>query len=316
MSLRKTAYMWDVRMLGHRPSSRLHAEHPRRLEVLAPDQLKESVPGLVCPVVQEHGEQWVLQVHTEQYIRSLRTAFDDGIRQLDTSPTYVSVDTFEVAKVAVSAVLTGVDEVFEDRADNAFCAVRPPGHHANQHRALGFCLINNVAVAARYVQQQYRRRRVMIVDWDVHPGNGTMEIFYDDQTVLTVSLHQADLMPGTGSVELRGKGDAENTTINIPLPRSMDPDLYCARFADAVVTAADRFRPDAILIAAGFDTHAADPIGNMRLQDHHYATLTAAMLTLADRYCDGKLVSILEGGYHPDILRRAVVTHCQALRVR
>ncbi len=160
-------------------------------------------------------------------------------------------------------------------------------------------MINDVAVAARYLQQRYRRKRVMIVDWNMHPGNSTMEIFYDDPTVLLLSQHQADLMPGTGSAEFRGKADAENRTINIPLPGAMDPDASCAPFGEGVGTPADRSRPDAILIAARFDTHAADRIGNMRLQDHHYATLTAAMLALADRYCSGKLVSIIGGRLPP-----------------
>ena len=155
----------------------------------------------------------------------------------------------------------------------------------------------------------------MIVDWDVHPGNGTMEIFSEDPTVLTVSLHQDDLMPAAGSADLRGVGEGVGTTINVPLLASTDPKTYCERFAETVDAAADAFQPDAVLISAGFDTHAADPIGGMRLKDHHYEVLTAHMLAVADRHCDGKLVSVLEGGYNPELLLRAVVHHCRALRL-
>lgn len=286
MNLRRTAYVWDLRMLGHCPNTRFSTEHPRRLETISP----------------------------KEYVRFLQSAFGSGITRLDSAPTFLCHDSYEVAKVAVNSVLTGVDEVFQDRVDNAFCAVRPPGHHANRHRGFAFCLLNNVAIAARYLQRRYRRERVMIIDWDVHPGNGTMEIFYEDPTVLTLSLHQDDLMRAAGSADLRGAGKGAGTTINVPLPASTDPKVYCECFAENAHTAAAAFQPDTLLVSAGFDTHAADPIGGMRLQDHDYETLTATTLDIADRYCDGKLVSVLEGGYNPDIVRRTVTRHCLALR--
>ena len=301
-------------MLGHRPATSFMTEHPRRLEAISPDALAKSVPGLVRPTVDEYGEEWISRVHSEEYISFLESAFGKGIRSLDSAPTYLCHDSYAVARVAVHAVLTGVDEVYQDRVDNAFCAVRPPGHHANRHRGFAFCLLNNVAIAARYLQKRYRLRRVMIVDWDVHPGNGTMEIFYDDPTVLTVSLHQDDLMPAAGLADLRGAGDGVGTTVNVPLPASTAPEAYCACFEDTVESAAAAFRPDAVLISAGFDTHVADPIGGMRLQDHHYVTLTQSVLAVADRYCGGKLMSVLEGGYNPEILLRTVTHHCLALR--
>ena len=159
-------------MLGHRPATRFSTEHPRRLEAISPDALAQSVPGLLHPSVHTYANEWITQVHTEEYITFLRSAFAKGFRRLDSAPTYLCEDSYEVARVAVNAVLTGVDEVYQDRVDNAFCAVRSPGHHADQHRAFAFCLLNNVAVAARYLRKRYRRKRVMIVDWDVHPGTG------------------------------------------------------------------------------------------------------------------------------------------------
>jgi len=301
-------------MLGHARPTRFNTENPQRVEALSPDALAGSVPGLEYPSVNEYSKSWMSSVHSEEYLTFLESAFSKGVRRLDTAPTYLCHDSYEVAKVAVDSVLTAVDEVYQDRVDNAFCAVRPPGHHANRHRGFAFCLLNNVAIAARYLQKRYRRERVMIVDWDVHPGNGTMEIFYEDPTVLTVSLHQDDLMPAAGSADLKGAKEGLGKTVNVPLPGSTSPEAYCGCFEETVDSAAATFRPDAILISAGFDTHAADPIGGMRLRDQDYETLTESMMRLADQYCDGKLISVLEGGYNPDILLRTVTRHCVTLR--
>ena len=301
-------------MLAHKSESRFHSESPARLDMIRPEIIDAHVNALRHVSVADHGESWVSTVHTEEYVNLIRTAFEQNWTRLFNSPSYVCAGTFEAALVAVSGVITAVDEVFQDRADNGFCAVRPPGHHANQHRSLGFCLFNNVAIAARYLQQRYRRQRVMIVDWDVHPGNGTAEIFYEDPDVFVFSIHQDDLMARAGLANLRGKGAGVGTTFNLPLPARLPAEKYLLRFHREVLEAAERFEPDAVLLSAGFDCHAADPIGGMLLQDNDFALMTEWILMLADTYCEGRLVSVLEGGYSPEVLLRCVVALCQVLK--
>ena len=199
------------------------------------------------------------------------------------------------------------------RITNAFVALRPPGHHALGERAMGFCLINHVAVAARYVQKKYGLKRVLIIDWDVHHGNGTQDIFYTDPTVFYFSTHQWPYYPGTGAADDTGSGDGVGTTLNVPLSAGAGDGEVVRAFRHKLVPAAETFRPDFVFISAGFDAHEDDPLAHLRLTESGYAELTRIVKDIATRFADGRLVSLLEGGYDLSALSRSVDTHLRTL---
>ncbi|HEX29514.1 TPA: histone deacetylase, partial [Candidatus Poribacteria bacterium] len=196
---------------------------------------------------------------------------------------------------------------------NVFCAIRPPGHHALKSRAMGFCLFNNVAIGARYIQRKYGLSKVLIVDWDVHHGNGTQAIFYDDPTALYFSTHQYPFYPGTGSREERGIGKGEGYTVNVPLPAGSGDEEYVRIFEEILRPKAIQFDPDFILISAGFDPYEDDPIGGMRVTPEGFAELTKIVKEIAEECCEGRLVSVLEGGYNLEGLAESVEAHILAL---
>ena len=196
---------------------------------------------------------------------------------------------------------------------NAFCALRPPGHHAESDRAMGFCLLNTVAIGARYLQGKHRLARIFIVDWDVHHGNGTQHIFYNDPNVFYFSTHQYPFYPGTGSSEERGIGEGEGTTRNCPLAAGSGDREILAQFESALASEMAAFRPDFILISAGFDAHRDDPLAQLAVSDAGFFEMTQVVLSLAATYCNGRVVSCLEGGYHLAALSRSVEQHLRAL---
>jgi acetoin utilization deacetylase AcuC-like enzyme len=251
-------------------------------------------------------------VHTPQMLRLVRQMASYGGGQFD-SDTYVTADSWEAASLAAGAAVGAVDAVAGGRYGRAFALVRPPGHHATPGRAMGFCLLNNVAVAARYAVQQLGLQRVAIVDYDVHHGNGTQDVFYGDPNVLFVSTHAAPFYPGTGSMSEMGDGKALGATLNIPLPFGVGDTGYAAVFEQVVAPALRRFRPQLIFVSAGYDAHWSDPLGPMVLSVSGYAHLTATLVELAEELCDGKLVMVLEGGYNLDALGACVVASLRLL---
>jgi acetoin utilization deacetylase AcuC-like enzyme len=256
---------------------------------------------------------WISTVHTRDYIERVKKVCQQGIRYLDSMDTPVSPESYEVALAAAGGVLGAVDAVMEKKIRNAFCAVRPPGHHAMEDTAMGFCIFNNVAVAARYIQKQYNRSKILIVDWDVHHGNGTQAAFYDDPSILYFGVHQYPFYPYTGSEAEKGSGKGLDYTINVPLPAGSGDGDYLRVFEERLKPAALAFSPDFVLISAGFDAHESDLLGSMKVTTQGFAELTKIVNEIAEKCCDGRLISVLEGGYHLEGLAASVEAHIRVL---
>jgi len=222
-------------------------------------------------------------------------------------------DSCTAALLAAGAGITAVEQVLAGNVSSCFCAVRPPGHHAEADRAMGFCLFNNIAVAAAYATNHQRVEKAAIVDWDVHHGNGTQNIFYGNPDILYISLHQYPHYPGSGSAGERGADAGEGLTLNLPMSAGSGDREYLAAFEERVIPAIKTFSPGLLLISAGFDAHAEDPLSQVRLTENGFAGMTAMLRQCAESCCEGRIVSLLEGGYDLDALARSVAAHLQAL---
>jgi acetoin utilization deacetylase AcuC-like enzyme len=253
------------------------------------------------------------RVHASHYIDMAEHQIKEGATELATGDTSVCEDSWDVALRTAGLAVTAVDAVMTGQVTNAFCATRPPGHHATAERGMGFCIFNNAAVAARHAQKAHGAERVLIVDWDVHHGNGTQDIFYGDGSVLFFSTHQWPLYPGTGRKAETGMGAGAGLTINCPLPAGAGRALVLGAMREELVPAADRFRPDFVVISAGFDSRAGDPLGGFLLKDEDFAEMTRLMMEIADRHAKGRVISVLEGGYGLGILGGSAAAHVGAL---
>jgi acetoin utilization deacetylase AcuC-like enzyme len=252
--------------------------------------------------------------HTADYLRLAEQEINRGARELSTGDTTVSGRSWKAALRATGAGLNAVDAVMEQRVSNAFCPVRPPGHHATTRRGMGFCIVNHIAIAARYAQRRWNLERVLIIDWDVHHGNGTQDIFYEDPSVFYFSTHQSPHYPGTGAARERGRGAGEGTTLNCPLAAGAGRAEIFAAFEEELAPAMEIFRPELILISAGFDSRIDDPLGDFLLSDADFTDLTALAANLARKHASGRLVSMLEGGYNLAGLASAALSHVRALQ--
>jgi acetoin utilization deacetylase AcuC-like enzyme len=247
--------------------------------------------------------------HTREYLKTARRDVEMGHDYLSTGDTEITPNSWTVASRAVGGVLNAVDSVCTGAARNAFCAVRPPGHHATRCRGMGFCLFNNVALAARWAQRQHGVGRVLIVDWDVHHGNGTQDIFYDDGSVFFFSTHQWPLYPGTGRENETGEGAGNGATMNFPLPAGSGRAEILGAVKNVLAPRMDRYKPELVLISAGFDSRVGDPLGRFTLTDEDFADLTRVVMQVGS----GRVVSMLEGGYDLPGLASAAAAHVKTL---
>jgi acetoin utilization deacetylase AcuC-like enzyme len=253
--------------------------------------------------------------HASQHFKQVEKVVSEGTMYLD-ADTVVSMRSLDAALRAAGGACLAVDTVMSGEAKNVFLPVRPPGHHATYERAMGFCLFNNVAVATRYAQRKYKEiGKVAIVDWDVHHGNGTQGIFYDDPTVFFFSMHQYPWYPGTGTRGETGFGRGKDFTMNIPLKAFTDAAEQRRMFEAALEEIASKFKPDLIFISAGFDAHASDPLGQLQLEDEDYVLMTRTVKQWADEVCNGRIISCLEGGYNLNTLGQTVKVHVSELAV-
>jgi acetoin utilization deacetylase AcuC-like enzyme len=315
---RRTAYVWSDGYLSHGTPAG-HPEGQKRLtalwEAIGREGLRSSLivtEPYVPPMEALHA------VHDPAYLEAFREAAERGDRHFATRDCAIGAGSYRAALLAAGGVMAGIDAVFSGRSDNAFCAVRPPGHHAARASAMGFCFVNNVAVGAAYARSAYGISRICILDWDVHHGNGTQEIFLEDPETLFISIHEhpSFCYPGTGRRMEKGKGAGAGATLNVPLPpHAGDRDLIEA-FEREVVPAIGAFRPELILLSAGFDAHRDDAIADLECTEAAYVHMTRGVLALADRHCGGRVVSVLEGGYRGDSLVASALAHIKTLQGR
>ena len=309
----RTGFVYHPQYLEHDMGAG-HPESPDRLRAIVA-RLEHT--GVLSSLVQINptpaSDEWIMQIHTASYVETLkRRAPISGRVSLDPD-TSMSAGSLTAAYLAAGGALTAADAIVAGSVEHAFCAVRPPGHHAERDRAMGFCLFNNVAIAARYLQRRHAMARILIVDWDVHHGNGTQHTFNNDPTVLFFSTHQYPYYPGTGRATETGEGQGIGATINVPMNAGEGDDTYREVFQKVLMPAADAFQPDFVIVSAGFDAHKDDPLAGMGLTEEGYADLTRVVLSIARRHSQGRLLSCLEGGYHLQALAASVERHLLTL---
>ncbi len=309
----KTGLVYDDIYLEHKTTP----DHPERPERLVEIVKRLKAEGLYSQLLElkptPAGLDWIETVHSPDYVERAKNSCENDTGYLDSLDVPISARSYEAAVMAAGGMLAAIDGVMEKKVVNTFCAVRPPGHHALEDRAMGFCIFNNVAIGARYIQKKYGLSSVLIVDWDVHHGNGTQATFYDDPTVLYFSVHQYPFYPGTGSRAERGSGKGLNYTINVPLPAGSGDSVYLKAFEQELRPAAFDFSPDFVLVSAGFDAHENDLLGQMAVTAQGFAKLTEIVKAIALKCCQGRLVSTLEGGYHLGGLAASVESHIRVL---
>jgi len=304
----------------HHPSALEHATgpgHPERPERAASVLARIESSGLAADLDSHAATEAPLaaleRVHTSEHVARVRARCAEGFGILDGGDTTISKGSWRASLCAAGGALDAVDRVARGDWTRAFCVARPPGHHAERGHAMGFCLFNNVAVAAAHLRAEHGYERVAIIDFDVHHGNGTQHLFEDDASVFYASLHQWPHYPGTGAATERGVGAGEGSTLNCPLSAGTGDAEWIATLEERVLPALEAFRPEFLLISAGFDAHRADPLSGTCVSEDGYATITRRLTQLADERCTGRLVSLLEGGYDLDALARSVETHVGGL---
>ncbi|HET6148350.1 MAG TPA: histone deacetylase [Polyangia bacterium] len=297
-----TSIFTDPRFLDHEPGAQ-HPESPARLSAILADLTAAPIAGTAMHAPRPATDAEIEAVHHPSYWQRLRLL--SGARVALDPDTTISAGSVTAATLAAGAAVGAVEEVWTGRAENAFALVRPPGHHAESTGAMGFCLLNNAAIAAE-AARRLGAERVMVLDWDVHHGNGTQHLFESRRDILYLSSHQSPYYPGTGASEEIGAAEGAGYTVNCPLPPGQSDADYGAVFQDLFLPAGEAFRPDLIIVSAGFDAHVRDPLADMCVTERGFAAMCSALKDLARSHCGGKLVLLLEGGYHLDALAQSV----------
>ena len=315
----QTGFVFDPIYLRHLSGNTGHPERPERLTAIMSALESSGVLKSLYRIAPRRAtEEELGLVHSAAYRALVERELSNlqDLHELSTGDTLTSPDSWEVAHYAVGGVLNAVDAVMASRVRNAFCAVRPPGHHATPDRGMGFCIYNNVAIAARYLQKVYKIKRVLIVDWDYHHGNGTQDTFYQDGSVMYFSTHDYGLgvYPGTGSASESGAGAGSGKILNVVLQKGASDAEILRVFRTRLVPAARNFKPEFILISAGFDAMRRDLLGQFDVTPEGFAAITRVVVGLADELCQGRIVSVLEGGYRLDGLADSVTAHLKALQ--
>jgi len=291
-----------------------HPESPERLRAILSQLESTGIMSKLTRVDPRKAEKkWIKRIHAPAYVQRIDDKTpSSGYASIDPD-TLMSPGSLEAAYLAAGGAMAAVDAIMDNQVDQVFCAVRPPGHHAEANRAMGFCLFNNVAIAARYIQERHGLQRVLIIDWDVHHGNGTQHAFEEDPSIIFFSTHQYPHYPGTGAENERGQGKGEGTTINVPMYSGQGDEVYREVFQKVLVPAADAFKPEFVLISAGFDAHEDDPLASMAITTKGYGELTRIVSDIANIHCHGRIVACLEGGYNLQALAASVEQHILAL---
>jgi acetoin utilization deacetylase AcuC-like enzyme len=309
----RTGIVKDSRYMDH-VANTYHPESHQRLEALYQMLEEPEMKGTLEEIKPRMATQEELElIHVPRYIQLVASTADHACVMLDPD-TYACSKSYETAKLAAGGTLAAVDEVMSGKLNNAFCLIRPPGHHAESNRAMGFCLFNNVAIAAGYALKKYKLKRALIIDWDLHHGNGTQHSFYDRADVLYFSTHQFPYYPGTGFANETGSGAGKGFTVNVPLSPGPGDAEYTEIFEEILEPIALEYEPDIVFVSAGFDTYYQDPLGGMQVTPEGFANLARIVLHFAKETCEGKVVFVLEGGYHLEGLRDSVREVLKTLR--
>ena len=296
------------------PAPQWHPETPYRMKHALQYLLESDIANEVDILnPREIDESCLKAVHDPEYLKSVENACRSGVDYLD-GDTYLTSGSFDAARETAAAAIYAVDTIMSRKCDRIFLAGRPPGHHAEHNRGMGFCLINNVAVAAEAAIRYHGCRRVAIVDWDVHHGNGTQNIFYDRSDIYYMSLHRFPFYPGSGTESEQGRGEGSGYTLNIPLPPGSDVDIYMAQFKQKIIPELEKYKPELIVVSCGFDSHRDDPLGGMQMTEDGFGQITASLVEVAQRFSEGRIFSAFEGGYNPEANARSLYYHFRELQ--
>jgi acetoin utilization deacetylase AcuC-like enzyme len=309
--MKNLAIIYDEAHLKHSPPFS-HPEKPERISsaynfLSAKNFFNDA--DLFKPT--EAAREDILRVHSDDHYKYVIDAIERGKHQLD-SDTYIAAGSLKAALLSAGAVINAVDLVMNKKYKNIFSLMRPPGHHAESSRPMGFCLFNNIAIGASYALEKFNLDRIAIIDWDVHHGNGTQEIFYRTSKVFFISLHQYPFYPGTGNENEKGGGEGEGFTLNFPLPAGTGGDIYLKIFREEILKTLEEYSPQMIFISAGFDAHRDDPLANMKLTEEDFSEMTKVIKEYSEKK-NLSLISVLEGGYNLEALAKSIYTHLSVL---